>query len=36
MAKRGARNALLQQNRVLENANENFTSIKNIRRVQMN
>jgi hypothetical protein len=36
IAKRGARNALLQQNKVLENANENFTSIKEIRRVQMN
>jgi hypothetical protein len=28
MAKRSARNALLQQNKVLKNANENFTSIK--------
>jgi hypothetical protein len=36
MAKKGARNALLQQNRVLENVNENFTSIKKIKRVQTN
>jgi hypothetical protein len=36
MAKRGARNALLQQNKVLKNANENFTSIKKIKRVQTN